>query len=108
VDPQTVGFRCVLSVRGEIDIASVGTLRSAMAQTFESGLRDVWVDLSEVTFMDSSGLNALVEADQAFAGGNRQLTVICPTGPVRRAIELTGLDRELHVLSSRADAQRLS
>jgi anti-anti-sigma factor len=108
VVPQTVGFRRVLSVRGEIDIATAGILRSALEEALESGRRDTWVDLSEVTFMDSSGLNALVQADHDFAGHNGRLTVICPTGPVRRTLELTGLAGELNVQATRADAQRFS
>jgi anti-anti-sigma factor len=108
VHSQTVGFRGVLSACGEIDIATVGSLRSALENALASGLRDIWVDLSEVTFMDSCGLHALVLADHAFTGRHRQLTIICPRGAVRRTLELTGLDRVLNVQSSRADAHRLS
>src|SRR5690348_1668548 len=70
VMPQTVGFRCVLNVAGEIDIATADILRSALERARESGRRDIWVDLSDVTFMDYSGLNALVRADHDFAGHN--------------------------------------
>jgi anti-anti-sigma factor len=108
VKAQTIGFRRVLSLRGEIDIGSAGILRSALEQALESGLREVWADLSEVRFLDSSGLNALVKADHAFVARHRQLVIICPVGPVRRTLELTGLDRELNVLGSRGEAQRLS
>jgi len=95
-------------VAGEIDIATADILRSALERARESGRRDIWVDLSDVTFMDSSGLNALVRADHDFAGHNGRLTVICPTGPVRRTLELTGLVGELNVQASRTDAQRFS
>ena len=108
VVPQTVGFRCVLDVQGEIDVATAGMLRSALEEALESGRRDIWVDLSEVTFMDSSGLKMLAQADHDVAGHNGRLTVICPTGPVRRTLELTGLVDELGVRASRADAQRFS
>jgi anti-sigma B factor antagonist len=104
VHPESAGSRRVLSVRGDIDIGTLGILRSALQAALESGRRDVWVDLSEVTFMDSSGLNALVNADHEFSGCKRNLTVICPTGPVRRILELTGLDRELGMMNTRADA----
>jgi stage II sporulation protein AA (anti-sigma F factor antagonist) len=105
VVPRSVGFRSVLSVQGEIDIATAGSLRSALERARESGRRDIWVDLSEVTFMDSSGLNALVRADHDCAAHNVRLTVICPAGPVRRTLELTGLVHALNVQASRSDAQ---
>jgi anti-anti-sigma factor len=105
---QTVGFRRVLAVEGDIDLATVGTLRAAIASALDSWEREVWIDLSRVAFMDSTGLYALIEARRALADHGRQLVVICPSGPVRRLLALTGVDGELTVLSSRADAQRLS
>jgi anti-anti-sigma factor len=95
----------VLSVRGEIDMATAGVLQDAIDRARESGRREIWADLTEVTFMDSSGLNALVRADHDCAANHVRLTVICPPGPVHRTLELTGLIRELNVQASRSDAQ---
>jgi anti-sigma B factor antagonist len=89
--------RVLIAVSGEIDMATVGGLRDALARAREA---PVWIDLTDVDFMDSTGLTALVAAHQEI-----ELTVICPDGgPVYRAIEVSGLDEVLRVRSSRAAA----
>ena len=63
---------------------------------------DLWFDLSEVTFLDSSGMHALVAArDNAKARGAR-FVVICPYGPVLRVLQIAGLDRGLLIYPDRA------
>jgi anti-anti-sigma factor len=95
------GPRLVLAVRGEIDLATVGGLQDALRRAAEAD-SDVWVDLCEVEFMDSTGLTALVACQRAIDG---RLTVVCPPGgPVRRTLEVSGLHEILHVVGSRAAA----
>jgi anti-anti-sigma factor len=90
--------RVVLAVSGEIDMATVGPLRDALERAARAP--EVWVDLSEVEFMDSTGLTALVSAHHAIEHG--RLTVICPTnGAVRRALEVSGLHEVLRLRPSR-------
>jgi anti-anti-sigma factor len=52
----------VLECVGEIDLSSVDTLRRALAASIRSGAREVQVDLREVSFLDSSAMDALIEA----------------------------------------------
>src|SRR5215210_4565563 len=54
VSHATVGFRCVVTVRGEVDVATAGTLDAALETVVHSGERDIWVDLTDVTFFESS------------------------------------------------------
>ena len=85
------GDRIVLAVRGEIDMATAYRLRAALERA--DGARDVRVDLREVEFMDSTALSALVAAHQAL----EHLTIVCPPGPGRRALEVSGLIDVLEV-----------
>jgi anti-anti-sigma factor len=98
----------VLFVRGEVDIGTVATLEAAIAALLDSRGRDIWIDLSEVRFLECRGVLALLKAQRAAERGHRYLAVICPTGPVRRVFELTGLDREVPIFHSRVDAHLLS
>jgi anti-sigma B factor antagonist len=97
-----VGHRLLLAPRGEIDLASVATLRSALEHGSAAGVAEVWLDLSDVEFMDSTGLTALLEAHR---NGVARLTLICPPGPVRRLLDIAGFDRVLPIHDSRAAAQ---
>src|SRR5215204_727670 len=95
--------KVVLVARGEIDLATVGGLRDALELAAGSGAQ-VWLDLSEVEFMDSTGLTALVSGHHAMNDGRRRFTIICPGGPVRRALEVSGLHEVLPLYPSRAAA----
>lgn len=94
VEVSDDGRRALLAARGEIDLATVDALRDALERAGESRAPEVWVDLSEVDFMDSTGLSALVVGHRALPG---RLVVICPDGPPRRAIEVAGLHQVLRV-----------
>jgi len=97
---EEVGPRVTLAVSGEIDLATVGALRDALERAL--GLsNDVWVDLSDVEFMGSMGLTALVTSHHALNRRRGTLTVVCPRGPVLRALEVSGLDDVLHVRPTR-------
>jgi anti-sigma B factor antagonist len=97
-----VGHRVVLAAAGEIDIASAPDLRAALAAAVESGAAEVWLDLSDVEFMDSTGITAIIDARTELAG--RRFALICPEGPVRRVLEIAGVERAIAVHQSRADA----
>jgi anti-anti-sigma factor len=95
------GMRVVLTLRGEIDMATVDILSDAL-EVAEASAREVWVDLTGVEFMDSTGLNALARSHAALAADARRLVVLCPgKGAVRRALRVSGLDGVLTLVTSR-------
>src|SRR5215813_4881830 len=108
IEELKVGLRVVIAVSGEIDLASVDELKAALARAADGKPRDVWIDLTRVGFMDSTGLTTLVIAHREFDEPTRRVAVICPEGPVRRLLELAGLDRVLPVYPSRSAAQAAS
>jgi anti-sigma B factor antagonist len=97
-----VGHRLVLAAAGEIDLASAPLLRAALADAVASGCAEIWLDLSTVGFMDSTGITAIVDARSTLDG--RHFALICPDGPVRRVLEIAGVDRAIPVHASRAHA----
>jgi anti-sigma B factor antagonist len=73
---QSHGTTNVVAVAGELDLASVGRFRSSIEAAFTDAAELVVADLSEVTFMDSSGVHALVGArSRAAAHGVRFVVV---------------------------------
>ena len=91
-----VGRRAVLSVAGEVDISTAADLGAAI-DTAATRAFEVWVDLSETTFMDSSGLHAMAQARARLADANIRLATICANGPVLRVVKLAGFDRIFEV-----------
>jgi anti-sigma B factor antagonist len=100
----SVGYRTVVSADGEIDLTTIDTFRAALQGVLHSAEREVWIDLTLVTFMDSTGLHALVDIQRALDGDHRSLAVIASPGAITRSIEHSGLDRVLSVHPDRQSA----
>jgi anti-sigma B factor antagonist len=92
-----------LRLTGELDMSNVQTLRDATAMA--SGSYHCLVfDLSELSFIDSSGLHALAEANRAMVARGGITKVICSPGNVLKVFELTGLDRLFSIVETRTEA----
>ena len=91
-------------VAGEVDILTVPRLREAL-QT-RTGAADVpWLlDLSAVTFMDSTGLAVVLSAHADVAARGGRFAIICPNGPVRLLFEVAGVVDELPLYLDRPAA----
>lgn len=87
------GGRTVLEPAGELDIGTVPEFRAAVEQAARSG--HVLVDLSRLTFMDSSGLRALLEAARDARDAGWRLELREASEAVQRVIAMTGADRLL-------------
>lgn len=100
---HTDGYAVVVG-RGEIDLATVGAFRLVLSDLMVDGHVDVVVDLTGVSFIDSSALGALVAAHRRARGLGGSLSVAGIQPPVARILELTGLDRVLAAYPTARDA----
>jgi anti-sigma B factor antagonist len=86
----------VVRVEGEVDVASCGALWDRMAVEIER-TNGVILDLSETTFVDSSGLSVFVRAKRALDTAGGSLVLRNPRPQVARVLALTGLDKVMTV-----------
>jgi anti-sigma B factor antagonist len=94
----------LVTVAGEVDIATVPQLQEPLASLAASG-RPLIVDLLEVTFIDASGLGVLASvASQARARGG-SLHAVCVRHLVRRLFTITGLDRQIPLACAVTEAR---
>jgi anti-sigma B factor antagonist len=84
-------------VSGELDLATAPSLSSTVAEHGDARL--LVLDLTAVTFIDSTGVRVLIEADRACAGSGSRLVVLAGDGPVRRMLELCELDGRLALVT---------
>jgi anti-sigma B factor antagonist len=94
----------VVSLRGEIDALTAPKLGSRLFGLADEGIQGVVVDLSEVTFMDSTGIGVLLNALRHFTLRHMQMVLVCPTDRVLRPFEVTGLTGHLMIFDSREKA----
>jgi anti-sigma B factor antagonist len=97
------GYRgCRLS--GEIDFTSSGAVQSALLSMILPGGGTVVADLSQVTFLDSSGLGVLVQTHRTASERDSRLVVVA-SPPVRKLLRLTGLDTVLETYDELSAAE---
>ena len=82
----------VLAVSGELDIATAGAVQRDATRLLEGNGPDLVIDMSGVTFMDSSGLAALVAVRHTCTANGGELVLIGLDDKLRRLFHLTGLD----------------
>ena len=83
----------VLSINGEVDMFSSPQARNAIMELVKKRVPKVIVELSEVTYMDSSGVATLIEGLQLCQKYNGLLVVAGLRDNVREVFELTRLDK---------------
>ncbi len=88
-DPQ----RVVVSVVGEIDLATRDRLQSALLSVIEQTGTDhkVIVDMSQTSFLDSTGIAVLVRTREKALAAGIEFSITGATGMVRQVLELTGV-----------------
>jgi anti-sigma B factor antagonist len=85
------GGKTVIELTGEIDIAAAPSLREFLLLAMGSGKPRVHVDLSQVGFLDSSGIGQLVQCCKKARSRGGSFSVACGASPVRRILEIEGL-----------------
>lgn len=103
VEPTRAGAN--VRVSGEIDLDHADGLRQTLMAAVAACPRQgvVALDLSDVTFCDCSGLNVLLQARWRARRGLCSLSLMAPSRPVRRLLDLTGTTA-LFEVSGRARA----
>jgi anti-anti-sigma factor len=93
----------IIAPAGDLDLGSVDEFRESLRTATGS----VIVDLSDVDFIDSSGLGAILEVNEQLRRERRRLSVVAPRGTQAAVLlTLTGLRRSLPVFESRSAAER--
>lgn len=87
----TDGVR-VVTLAGEIDHDTCAQLTHALRMQ-DAGPPRIVIDMGQVTFMDSSGINILIAAHQDLTEAGGWLRLAAPTGAVLRVLQLVGVDQ---------------
>ena len=82
----------VVKVSGEVDVYSAPALKEQLTGLLTSGASSVVVDLTDVAFLDSTGLGALVEARAATSEAGGSLPLVCNQDRILKLFKITGLD----------------
>ena len=87
----------VVTVRGELDIASAAELREALLRLIADEMPHLTIDGSGITFVDSSGLAVLMMAARRWEKAGRRIALRSPSQTLARIVDLTGVRRAFDV-----------
>jgi anti-anti-sigma factor len=93
-----------LHLTGKLDIESADDFRQEFAWLLESGVTQFFVDLSGVSYLDSSGLGSLIRLDQETKSRGGKTWFYGPTPPVSEIFSLTHLDKVIELHGTRLEA----
>ena len=92
------GQRFQLSLSGELDLENSTTLDHWLEQAEASDAAEIVLDLSQLAFIDSTGLKSILIAANRSQQDHNRLGVLRGTGQVARLLELTAIDQSLTLL----------
>ena len=91
------GDESTVAVKGEVDLTTAPLLDAELTRLGEAGQRHIRVDLRDVRFLDSQGIKVLVDAHKRLSMIGGSLSLFHPPRPVRRVLEVTGVERFLPI-----------
>jgi anti-sigma B factor antagonist len=94
----------VIELGGEVDLYTAPEFKERMVELIESGKKQIVVDLSQATFIDSTTLGVLVGGVKRLRPAGGSLALVCTDQNITKIFEITGLDRVFPIHDSRDEA----
>src|SRR3954447_18959627 len=104
VDFDPVEGALLVSASGELDLAAAPRPPPVLSMAPAAAEPAVVLDLTEVDFIDSTALGAIMHASTEAEASGKSMLVVALDGPVRRLLEITNLTGRFRVYPSRAEA----
>jgi len=87
-----------IALRGELDLSTTDRVQRELERVEAAAPSVLKLDLSELTFLDSTGLRLIVAADQRARESNRRFVVVKGPAAVQRVFSITKLDTRLDMV----------
>src|SRR5215216_5538881 len=94
----------VIALAGEVDLYTAPEFKQQLLDVIGQGAKDVVVDFSDTTFIDSTTLGVLVGGVKRLRTNEGQLSLVCSDRNITKIFEITGLDRVFTIYGSRDEA----
>jgi anti-sigma B factor antagonist len=101
---QVEGDAYVISLAGEVDLYTAPEFKQQLLDVIGQGGKDVIVDFSNTTFIDSTTLGVLVGGVKRLRSNDGQLALVCSDRNITKIFEITGLDRVFTIYPTRDEA----
>jgi anti-sigma B factor antagonist len=95
----------LLTVQGELDIANAPRMLTVLNEAIADMAAPLVVDLTDVAFMDSTGLALLMNARRRAVRLGHGFAIVCPKGPIARVFEIADMVQRLRVCPDQESAR---
>lgn len=102
VQVRSEPWGAMLVLSGELDMSTAPAVEQRLKAAEGTGAATVVLDLRDLSFLDSSGLRLITEADKRARSAGRRLALVRGPEVVNRVFEITGLDDRLDVVDDPA------
>jgi anti-sigma B factor antagonist len=94
----------VISLTGEVDLYTAPEFKQQLLEVIGEGGKDIVVDFSDTTFIDSTTLGVLVGGVKRLRAQEGRLSLVCSDRNITKIFEITGLDRVFTIYPTRDEA----
>ena len=94
----------VIALAGEVDLYTAPEFKQQLLEVIGQGAKNVVVDFTDTTFIDSTTLGVLVGGVKRLRTNDGQLSLVCSDRNITKIFEITGLDRVFTIYGSRDEA----
>jgi anti-sigma B factor antagonist len=94
----------VIALAGEVDLYTAPEFKQRLLDVIGNGAKNVIVDFSDTTFIDSTTLGVLVGGVKRLRTNDGQLSLVCSDRNITKIFEITGLDRVFTIHATREEA----
>src|SRR5467141_2440231 len=101
---QLSGDSYVISLAGEVDLYTAPEFKQQLLEVIGEGGKEVGVDFSNATFIDSTTLGVLVGGVKRLRANDGQLSLVCSDRNITKIFEITGLDKVFEIYATRDEA----
>ena len=95
---------CILKIEGEVDVYTSPQLKEEIVKISQSGVKRLVINLSQVEYLDSTGLGVLIGALKRLREADGNLSLVGPGMRILRIFEITGLDKIFEIFATEEDA----
>jgi anti-sigma B factor antagonist len=91
----------LIELSGEVDLYTAPRFKDDLVALIETGVDDIVIDLSQVTFIDSTALGVIISGVKRIRERDGRLAIVAGSRPVVRILDITGLNKVLTIFDTR-------
>lgn len=87
-----------VAISGEVDIYSINEFKEPIRALIEAGKKTLYLDFSDMEYIDSTGIGVLIELRQQSMAGDQEIILVNPKRSINKLFSMTGVDKIFQIV----------